>query len=124
MPVAKLTIDLEIPHAQSLKDRRQVVRSLKDALRHSFNISVAETDGALVWNRATLEIVAISSSTGYLRGQITAVERAAARHANRFGALITDSFAELLVEGDAEALERSGDLSFNDDTSSGFPDKL
>ena len=46
MPIAKLTIELEIPHAQSLKDRRQVVRSLKDKLRHGFNISVAELDEA------------------------------------------------------------------------------
>ena len=42
MPVAKLTLELSIPHAQSLKDRRQVVRSLKDKLRHGFNVSIAE----------------------------------------------------------------------------------
>ena len=42
MPVATLTLELAIEHAQSLKDRRQVVRSLKDKLRHGFNVSVAE----------------------------------------------------------------------------------
>jgi hypothetical protein len=42
MPVATLTIELAIEHAQSLKDRRQAVRSLKDKLRHGFNISVAQ----------------------------------------------------------------------------------
>ena len=56
MPIAKLTIELEIPHAQSLKDRRQVVRSMKDKLRHSFNLSIAELDDGVVWNRATLGI--------------------------------------------------------------------
>ena len=124
MPVAKLTLDLEIPHAQSLKDRRQVVRSLKDALRHSFNISVAETDGALVWNRATLEIVAVSASTRYLAGQLLMVERAATRHCNRFGALISDAFAEVLIEGTGEDLELSGDLSGSDDSSVNTLDKL
>ena len=124
MPVAKLTLELEIPHAQSLKDRRQVVRSLKDALRHSFNISVAETDGAAAWNRATIELVAVSTSVRYLVGQLTTVERAATRHANRFGALITDAFAEMLVEGDGEDLELSGDLALSDDDSAIAPDKL
>jgi len=31
MPIGKLTLEIEIPHAQSLKDRRQLVRSLKDS---------------------------------------------------------------------------------------------
>ena len=64
MPIATLTLELAIEHAQSLKDRRQVVRSLKDKLRHGFNISIAEMDDALLWNRATLGVVAISSSAG------------------------------------------------------------
>ena len=41
MPIAKLTVEISIPHAQSIKDRRQVVRSIKDKLRHSFNLSIA-----------------------------------------------------------------------------------
>jgi len=59
MPIATLTLELSIEYAQSLKDRRQAVRSLKDKLRHGFNISVAELDDAMVWNRATLGVVAI-----------------------------------------------------------------
>ena len=48
MPVAHLTLEIRIEHAQSLKDRRQVVRSLKDQLKQSFNISVAEMDEAVL----------------------------------------------------------------------------
>ena len=70
MPIAKLTVELSIPHAQSLKDRRQVVRSLKDKLRHGFNVSVAELDDASLWNRATLGVAAISGSAAYLAGQM------------------------------------------------------
>ncbi|MEO7028555.1 MAG: DUF503 domain-containing protein, partial [Acidobacteriaceae bacterium] len=66
MPVATLTLELAIEHAQSLKDRRQAVRSLKDKLRHGFNISVAELDEVVVWNRATIGVAAISSSASYL----------------------------------------------------------
>jgi uncharacterized protein YlxP (DUF503 family) len=46
MPVAQLTLEIRIDHAQSLKDRRHVVRSLKDQLRQAFNVSVAEMDEA------------------------------------------------------------------------------
>lgn len=98
MPVAKLTIEIEIAHAQSLKDRRQVVRSLKDKLRHGFNLAVAELDEGLVWNRATLGIATISSSTAYLTGQNQEIDRAVHRIANTLGAEILDSFLEILSE--------------------------
>jgi hypothetical protein len=98
MPIARLTIELEIPHAQSLKDRRQVVRSIKDKLRHGFNLSIAELDDGIVWNRATLGIAAISSSTGYLTGQIKLIDDAVLRLAAGLGAEIVDSFAEILPE--------------------------
>ena len=94
MPVATLTLELAIEHAQSLKDRRQAVRSLKDKLRHSFNISVAELDDALVWNRATLGIAAISNSPAYLAGQLREVESAARRLAVGLGCDLLDSFIE------------------------------
>ncbi len=99
MPVAKLILEIEIPHAQSLKDRRQVVRSMKDKLRQGFNLAVAELDEGLVWNRATLGIVTISSSTAYLTGQNHEIDRAAHRIATNCGAEITDSYVELLSEG-------------------------
>jgi len=94
MPIATLTLELAIEHAQSLKDRRQVVRSLKDKLRHGFNISIAELDDALLWNRATLGVVAISNSAGYLSGQLREVEAAARRLAVGLGCEIVDSYAE------------------------------
>ncbi|MGD0649185.1 MAG: DUF503 domain-containing protein [Acidobacteriaceae bacterium] len=94
MPIATLTLELAIEHAQSLKDRRQVVRSLKERLRHGFNISIAELDDALLWNRATLGVVAISSSTAYLSGQLRKVEAAARRLAVGLGCEIVDSYIE------------------------------
>jgi hypothetical protein len=98
MPVAKLTFELEIPHAQSLEDRRQAVRSIKDKLRHSFNLSIAELDQALVWNRATIGIATISSSTSYLTGQLQQIDQAAHRIAVALGVEILDSYAEILPE--------------------------
>src|SRR5579875_3110892 len=94
MPVGTLTLELGIEHAQSLKDRRQVVRSLKDKLRQGFNVSVAELDEALVWNRATLGVAAISGSAGYLAGQLQQVEAAARRLSVGLGCEILDSYVE------------------------------
>jgi len=92
MPIAQLTLELRIDHAHSLKDRRQVVRSLKDQLRQGFNISVAELDEAVTWQSATIGIAAISGSRDYLRGQVEEVERAASRMVRELGAEIADSW--------------------------------
>jgi len=94
MPIAFLTLELHIEAAQSLKDRRQVVRSLKDKLRNSFNVSVAEIDNAELWNRATIGIVSVSQSRDYLDGLMKKVEGAATRIANNRGAEVADSFVE------------------------------
>ncbi len=94
--IAFLTLELRIEAAQSLKDRRQVVRSLKDRLRASFNISVAELEPGTLWNQATLGIVSISSSRDYLDGLMKNVERQATRIANNHGAEISDSYLEFL----------------------------
>ena len=104
MPVALLTLEIEIHHAQSLKDRRQVVRSIRDTLRRGFNVSVAEMDEALVWNRATLGIVGLSRSSTYLNGQMEQAASAARRVCTRFGAEITDDYLELLSTDDTAPL--------------------
>lgn len=96
MPVAYLTLELRIEAAHSLKDKRQVVRSLKDRLRNSFNVSVAEMDVTDLWQRATLGVVSISDSRDYLEGLMRNVERESVKLANNNGAEIVDSFLEYL----------------------------
>ena len=98
MPIASLTLEIQIEHAQSLKDKRQVVRSVKDKLRAAFNVSVAEMEPETqsVWNRATIGVVAISDSRDYLRGLMEKVERAATRHANNAGGDVVDSWVEMV----------------------------
>ncbi len=100
MPVAVLTLELRIEHARSLKDRRQVVRSLKEQLAHGFNISIAEMDGAVTWQSATLGVAAISASRDFLRGQMHTLEAAATRMANELGAEIADIWWEFREEPD------------------------
>jgi len=57
MPVGLLTLELHIEHAQSLKDKRQVLRSLKDRLRAKFNVAVAELEYHDTWQRSVVGIV-------------------------------------------------------------------
>jgi len=98
MPIAKLTVELSIPHAQSLKDRRQVVRSIKDKLRHGFNVSVAELDDASLWNRATLGIAALSGSAAYLAGQMQEVDKTVHRLAASLSAEVLESWVEEITD--------------------------
>jgi len=92
--IAFLTLELRIEAAQSLKDKRQVVRSLKDRLRAHFNVAVAELDSTGLWNRATIGVVSVSDSRSYLDGLMKNVERQATRIANNNGAAIPDTFLE------------------------------
>ncbi len=56
-----LTIELVIPHAQSLKDKRSAVRGLRDRIRSRFNASVAEVGYQDKWQRATLAVALVGS---------------------------------------------------------------
>ena len=96
MPIAFLTLELHIEAAQSLKDKRQVVRSIKDRLRTSFNVSVAELEATGLWNHATIGVVSISDSRDYLDGLMKNVERQATRIANNHGADVADAFVDYL----------------------------
>ena len=94
--VALLTLELRIEGAHSLKDKRQVLRSLKDRLRAHFNVAVAELDHTDLWQRATVGVVSISDSRDYLDGLMHNVERQSTRIANNAGAEVADSFLEYL----------------------------
>jgi uncharacterized protein YlxP (DUF503 family) len=61
MPVGLLTLELHLAEAQSLKDKRQVLRSLKDRLRAHFNVAVAEMDFEDAWQRSVVGVVTVSN---------------------------------------------------------------
>ena len=56
-------LELELPFSSSLKDKRQVMRSLKDRLRRK-NVSVIESENQDLWQRATVEIALAAVSRG------------------------------------------------------------
>ena len=65
--IALLTLEIHIPHAQSLKDKRMVVRRIKDRLRSKFNVAVSETDHQDLWQRATISVATVGSDEEYAR---------------------------------------------------------
>jgi uncharacterized protein YlxP (DUF503 family) len=62
MNVGLCLVELHLTGSQSLKDKRRVLRRLKDRIRARFNIAVAEVDHQDLWQRATLGMVSISDS--------------------------------------------------------------
>lgn len=62
MPVGLLTLEIHLPYSHSLKEKRAVLRKIRDRLRSRFNVAVAELDHRDVWQVATLGVVSISDS--------------------------------------------------------------
>jgi uncharacterized protein YlxP (DUF503 family) len=72
MVIAVLSVELFIPHSQSLKDKRMVLRSIKDRLK-KFNVAVAEVEHQDTWQRAGLGVVAISTTSDHVDRELSAV---------------------------------------------------
>jgi uncharacterized protein YlxP (DUF503 family) len=65
--IALLTLDVHIPEAHSLKDKRMVVRRLKDRLRSNFNVSVSEVEHQELWQRSQISVVTVGSDDSSVR---------------------------------------------------------
>jgi uncharacterized protein YlxP (DUF503 family) len=72
MVVGLLTIELHLPGSQSLKDKRMVLRSVKDRLK-KFNVAVAEIEHHDLWQRAALGIVTIATTQAHADRELAAV---------------------------------------------------
>lgn len=66
MFVGVCTIEVHIPESGSLKTKRQSLRSLKDRIRNTFNVSVAEVDGNDLWQKSSLAVAAVSNDKSHL----------------------------------------------------------
>ena len=61
MPVGLLILNIHLPDAHSLKEKRFTVRKIQDRLRARFNVAVAELDHQDLWQRAQVGIVSVAS---------------------------------------------------------------
>lgn len=73
MPIGLLTLEIHVPDARSLKDKRQVLRSLKDKLRAHFNVAVAELAHQDTWQRSRVGVVSISGDARHLEESLAAI---------------------------------------------------
>ena len=66
MTVGVLTLELGIFDARSLKDKRRTLKSVKDRLRNTFSVSVAEVDELDSWQRAVLGVAMVGNETRFV----------------------------------------------------------
>ncbi len=73
--VVAFEVDIRIPQSHSLKDRRQVVRSLLDGAQRRFGVSVAEVGGQATWQRATLGFAVVASEAHLAEAVVDSIDR-------------------------------------------------
>jgi uncharacterized protein YlxP (DUF503 family) len=76
--IGVLTLEMRLNDSHSLKEKRHVVQSLKERLKHKFNVAVAEIDCQELWQRAVVAAVTVSSDHGHAAAVLQSVEREAA----------------------------------------------
>ena len=89
--VGVLTMELRIEHAHSLKEKRHVVKSLSDRLRHKFNVSVAEIGDQDLHNSAVIAAAIVSSSRNFAEKVLFSVEE---ESAGQLGPMLTRADTE------------------------------
>jgi hypothetical protein len=92
--VGVITLELRIENAHSLKEKRHVVASLKDRLRHKFNVAVAEIEYQELWQRAAIAAVTVSGDRVHAEKVLRGVEEEAA---NLLGSELTGATVEWLA---------------------------
>ena len=95
MKLGVLKVSLQIPMAQSLKDKRQVVRSLKDRLFARFNVSVAEVGDQDLHQRATIGIAFVALESKTADAKLQKLENFLETHN---GAVVIDLQKEIMHE--------------------------
>ncbi len=71
MVVGLLTVELHLPGARSLKDKRMVLRRIKDRLK-KFNVAASEVEYHDLWQRAALAVVTVSTDQAHADRELAA----------------------------------------------------
>ena len=80
--------ELEIVGSRSLKDKRRILKSLKDRIRNRHNVSVAETAHQDLWQRAEIAVAVVSGDRAHAESLLDRLEPLVA---GAHGARISDS---------------------------------
>ncbi|HOC68331.1 MAG: hypothetical protein BWX80_00847 [Candidatus Hydrogenedentes bacterium ADurb.Bin101] len=93
MTIGLLQLDLLLPEANSLKDKRRVLKSLKDRLHNRFNCSVAETEYQDTWRRSRIAVCVVGGETAHVNSQLSSI---VAYVEGNGGAVLADYRIEML----------------------------
>ncbi|TNF33517.1 MAG: DUF503 domain-containing protein [Gammaproteobacteria bacterium] len=69
-----VVLTVHLPSAQSLKDKRRHIKSIKDRVHQQFNASIAEIDYLNEWQKSVMGIVMISNDRQYLEKQLNSIQ--------------------------------------------------
>jgi len=97
MVVGTCRLELRMPDTSSLKEKRQILRSIKDRVRNRFNVSIAEVGYLEEWQRATLAVACVSNETKVVDEMLNKVVDCIEGHGL---ALLMDYAIDVVVHGD------------------------
>jgi uncharacterized protein len=66
MIVGSLWLDLHVPGVRSLKEKRRIIKSVKEKLKGKFNVSIAEVGALDQWQRAELGVACVSNDRAFV----------------------------------------------------------
>ena len=72
--VGVLKIDFHISESGSLKEKRSVLRQIKDKIRHKFNVSIAEVDNHDKWQLASFAVASVSNDKKHLDATLNIIK--------------------------------------------------
>ena len=93
MVVGVCTIELRLPAAVSLKDKRRINKYLTSQVRNKFNVSVAEVDFHDVWGAAEIGVSCVSTDGGHAHATLSEVVKMV--ESARLDVILTDYSIEI-----------------------------
>lgn len=73
-------LDLYVPQANSLKDKRRIIKGFKDRCRHRFNVTIAEVEGLETTRRATLAVAMTANDRIRIESELQKITNLAGTH--------------------------------------------
>jgi uncharacterized protein YlxP (DUF503 family) len=75
MQAAAMKIDMHIPAAHSLKDKRATLKPIVEAVRHRYNCASAEVEHQDLWQRSAVGVAVVSTNAGHVTDMLDEIER-------------------------------------------------
>ena len=70
-----LQLDIFLPESHSLKDKRSVIKSLRETVRKKFNVSIAETGEQDKWGKSQISISKVSNQSAVIRKEFQNIQK-------------------------------------------------